>query len=311
MSTPAAKPKPAIPLAELGKLLLPTWVALAWLIYNASWFWSHNPDLNFGWLVVVLSGFLVLEAQAQLPLPRCRWTFGSITFAVLGFALLIVFQMYQAAFGTMAASILGLALGVMCLVTANLLYVFGPRSLGTLGAAFYFLLIALPMPSFLQGLIVANLQNFVASVDVELLKILGYPAERQGSVVHLSKGPVGVDEACSGFRSLQSSVMAAVFLGFLQFRQWSWRILLGVLAVALAIFGNLTRTFYLCRQGAIYGPESVKGVHDAAGWSVLAFTAAGVALAAWYITRLQRAAEARHQARAAQVEPEADPETTA
>ena len=76
--------------------------------------------------------------------------------------LLVLFQMYQAAFGTMAASINGLAIGVMCVVTANVLFAFGPRALGTLGAAFYFLFIALPMPSFLQGLIVSNLQNFVA-----------------------------------------------------------------------------------------------------------------------------------------------------
>jgi exosortase len=276
----------------LGALMMPALAATAWLVYNASWFWVHVPDLQFGWLVLALCAFLVLEAIPQLPPPRRHWGFVSVALAAVGVGMLVVFQMYQAAFGTMAASIAGLAIGTMCIVTANVLYAFGPAALGTLGAAFYFLLIALPMPSAVHGLVVSNLQNFVAAVDVELLKLLGYPAKRSGALVELSKGQVGVDEACSGFRSLQSSIMAAVFLGFLQFRQWRWRVLLAVLAVVLAVFGNLGRTFYLCRQGAIHGPESVKGVHDAAGWSVLAFTAAGVALAAWIITRLQKAVEA-------------------
>ncbi len=293
----------------LGVLMLPSLLATAWLVYNASWFWTHNPDLNFGWLVVILAGFLVTEAVPQLPAPRRRWTIPSVFLAGVGVVLLGLFQMYQAAFGTMAASIMGLAIAVMCLVTANVLYVFGPRGIGTLGAAFYFLLIALPMPSFLQSLIVSNLQNFVAAVDVEVLKVLGYPASRDGSLVNLSSGQVGVDEACSGFRSLQSSVMAAVFLGFLQFRQWGWRGLLLLLSILLAVLGNLARTFYLCRQGAIHGADSVKGVHDAAGWSGLVFTAIGVSLAAWLITRLQRGVELRRQSLAASAgsTPQTDP----
>lgn len=282
----------------MGILMMPALAATAWLVYNVSWFWSHTPDLQFGWIVLALCGFLVLEAVPQLPPPRRRWTLPSVLLLVAGLGMLVVFQAYQAAFGTMAASVFGLAIGVMCIVTANVLYAFGPRGLGTLGAAFYFLLIALPMPSFVQGLVVSNLQNFVAAIDVELLKLLGYPAQREGALITLAKGQVGVDEACSGFRSLQSSVMAAVFIGFLQFRQWHWRFLLGALSVLLAVIGNLTRTFYLCRQGAIEGPESVKGVHDAAGWSVLAFTAAGVICAAWFINRLQKAVEIRRAAAA-------------
>jgi exosortase len=306
MKLDLAKLEPRWP--ALGVLLLPALAATAWLVYNASWFWSHLPDLQFGWLVLALCGFLVLEAMPQLPPVRRRWTFASVALLAVGIGMLAVFQVYQAAFGTMAASILGLAIGVMCIVTGNVLYAFGPAALGTLGAAFYFLLIALPMPSFVQGLVVSNLQNFVAAIDVELLKLLGYPASREGSIIVLAKGKVGVDEACSGFRSLQSSIMAAVFLGFLQFRQWRWRVLLGVLSVVLAIAGNLGRTFYLCRQGAIHGSESVKGVHDAAGWSVLVFTAAGVACAAWIITRLQKAVDARRRAVAASAGDDADAE---
>ena len=280
--------RPPVDWRSMGLFLLPSWFAAGWLIYQTSWYWSHTPDMNFGWIVVLLCGFMITEVAPELPQPRLKWSFPSIVLAVLGLALMLLFQLYQAAFGTMPASLMALAFGSMSIITANLLYVYGPASLGTLGFAFYFLLIALPLPSFIQSLVVSNLQNFVAMMDEELLNIIGIPAQRQGSIIELSTGQVGVDDACSGFRSLQSSIMAALFIGFLLFKTWGWRIALGFLSVFLAILGNLGRTFYLCYQGASKGTDAVKGVHDAAGWSVMIFTAAGVGLAAWIVQKLQR-----------------------
>lgn len=294
----------------LGLLLLPSWAASGWLIYQASWYWSHKPDMSFGWIVVVLCGFLVTEVAPALPAPRLRWGFASVTLAVLGLGSMLLFQLYQAAFGTMPASLMALAFGSMAVVTANILYVFGASALPTLGFSFYFLLIALPLPSVVQSLVISNLQNFVAIMDEELLNLVGIPARRRGAIIELATGQVGVDDACSGFRSLQSSLMAAFFIGFLMFKTWGWRIALLVLSVALAVLGNLGRTFYLCYQGAAKGTDAVKGVHDAAGWSVMLFTAAGVGVAAWIVQKLQKLQAARMAALEAD-EDEADEEESA
>lgn len=284
----SAHARPKVDWARLGVQLLPSWVAAGWLAYQASWYWSHNPDMNFGWIVLLLCGFLVTEVAPQLPEPRSRWGVGPVVLAALGLGALVVFQLYQAAFGTMPASIMGLALGVMAIVTANVVAVYGVRELGTLGFAFYFLLIALPLPSVVQSLVVSNLQGFVAAMDEELLNLVGIPAQRTGAIISLANGQVGVDDACSGFRSLQSSIMAGMFIGFLLFKSWGWRITLVIVAILLAVLGNLGRTFFLCYQGAAKGVESIKGVHDAAGWSVMAFTAIGVSVASWMVLSAQR-----------------------
>jgi exosortase len=272
----------------LGLLMLPALCAAGWLIYQTSWYWSHTPEMSFGWIVVLLCGFLVTEVVPLLPQPRMRWTIPAVVLCVMGLVSMFVFQLYQAAFGTMPASLFGLAFGCMAIITGNILYVFGPSALGTLGFAFYFLLIALPLPSFVQSLVVSNLQNFVAMMDEEMLNMIGIPARRRGSIIELAMGEVGVDDACSGFRSLQSSIMAALFIGFLLFKSWGWRITLGLLSIGLAVLGNLGRTFFLCYRGATHGVESVSGVHDAAGWSVMLFTAAGVGVASWLVQRFQR-----------------------
>jgi exosortase len=268
--------------------LLPSWVAAAWLSYQSSWYWSHSPEMQFGWMVLILCGFLVTEVATQRPLAKPRWGLLPVILVVIGVVALVMFQLYQAAFGTMPASLMALAFGVMSIITANIISVYGVGALGTLGFAFYFLLIALPMPSVVQTLLVTNLQLFVASMDEELLNLMGIPAQRTGAIIRLANGQVGVDDACSGFRSLQSSIMSGMFNGFLQFKGWGWRITLVLVSILLAILGNLGRTLFLCCQGAAKGIESIKGVHDAAGWSVMAFTIAGVGVASWLGLGAQR-----------------------
>jgi hypothetical protein len=53
----------------------------------------------------------------------------------------------------------------------------------------------------------------VAGSAVEVLGWVGVPAAEQGNLIEIAAGTVNVNEACSGVRSLQSSFMAALFLG--------------------------------------------------------------------------------------------------
>ena len=48
---------------------------------------------------------------------------------------------------------------------------------------------------------------------VDLLGWVDVPALVHGNVIEVSTGMVGIDEACSGIRSFQSSLMISLFLG--------------------------------------------------------------------------------------------------
>jgi exosortase len=176
----------------------------------------------------------------------------------------------------------------MLVVTANLGLVYGWAGLRCFGMAFFFILIAMPMPSAIQGPLVGGLQAKVAWVNTEVLNLLGIPAQQVGSLIHLPAGTVGVDEACSGIRSLQSTIMATVFIGYLTLKRASLQVLLLLFGIALAIFGNLVRSLYLSLTANAKGIQAIAGVHDAAGWSILAFTAVGVFLLSWYFKKLER-----------------------
>src|SRR5688500_5392290 len=100
--------------------LSPSWLALAWLISRAQWFWKHNPELQFGWVMVLLCAYLIWEAWELKPEPTWRWSVSGCLMALLGCAVFGITQLYQAAYGLTPASMSGLALGVMLVVVANL-----------------------------------------------------------------------------------------------------------------------------------------------------------------------------------------------
>ncbi len=277
-------------MARLTPLLLlsPAFLATAWLVSRAQWFWRNNPDLNFGWVVVLLCAYLFWEAWEKRPPVDWRWRPWAVASFVAGGGLLFLVQIYQAVMGSNAPTTTGLALGIMLLVAGNLGMVFGAPGLRTFGMAFGFLLIAMPVPSGIQGPVVSALQDKVAWFNTEVLNLMGIPAQQVGSLIHLPGGTVGVDEACSGIRSLQSSIMATLFIGYLTLRRFSLQALLLVCGIALAIVGNLIRSLYLSLTANARGIEAVAGVHDAAGWSILFFTAVGVILISLVFQRLER-----------------------
>ena len=265
--------------------LAPMWLAFAWLISRVQWFWVHRPDLQFGWIVLLLCGFLIWDNWAKRPEALCkiRWPF--LVFGLMGCALLFLVQIYHAAYGMMPALLMGLCCAVYLVASANIHFLYGWKGLRFFAFPLLFFLIAMPMPSVLQVPIVNGLQQKVASVNVEVLNILGVPAERMGSVIRLPNGTVGVDEACSGIRSLQSTVMATLFIGYLTLKTRGLQVALFVCGVALAIFGNLIRSLYLSLTANAKGVQAIEKVHDSAGWSILIFTAVGVVILSWIFAK--------------------------
>jgi exosortase len=268
--------------------LLPAGVALAWLVSKARWFWQRNPELNFGWIVLMLCAFLLWEAWPTRPAQSLRLSWGSMLAGLVGLGMLALTQIYQNAYGLTSSSMSGLAMGALLMVAANLLYVFGGPGLAHFAFPIGFFLIALPIPSVIYAPVVSGLQGLVAAVDVELLGLLGVPASQVGSLIHIPAGTVGIDEACSGIRSLQSTVMATLFIGYLTFKSQGLRVLLLVAGVLWAILGNVLRSLFLSLVANRRGIGSIETYHDAAGWSILAFTVAGVVLVAWGLSKIEK-----------------------
>src|ERR1022692_1980579 len=97
-----------------------------------------------------------------------------------------------------------------------------------------FFLVAVPWPSGLETFMVQSLMRSNVATTVELLGLFGIPAVQHANVIEVGTGVVGIDEACSGIRSLQATLMISLFLGELYRLTVRRRVGLVVLGFVLA-----------------------------------------------------------------------------
>src|SRR5205085_4202742 len=68
-----------------------------------------------------------------------------------------------------------------------------------------FILVAVPWVTPIEAPIVQGLMRLVAAVAAEAVNLCGIPAQLEGNLIRVSNGLVGVSEACSGVRALQTA----------------------------------------------------------------------------------------------------------
>jgi len=132
-----------------------------------------------------------------------------------------------------------------------------------------FFLVAVPWPYPLETFLVQTLTRLNVGATLELLGWSGVPAIQHGNVIEISTGAVGIDEACSGIRSTQATLMLSLFLGELYeltVRRRLWCVFAGF---ALAFVFNVGRTLLLTQVGQAHGIRAIAAWHDPAGVTIL------------------------------------------
>ena len=133
-----------------------------------------------------------------------------------------------------------------------------------------FLVFAIPM-SFLDSMTVP-LRLFASAVSTALVNGLGIDVVRQGTMI-CAVDPqgfrLGVDDPCSGLRSLLAIAAVATLYAYLTQRQ-RWKQAVLVLAAApLAMAGNIVRIVAVALAAQALGRDrSLAIAHDASGYIV-------------------------------------------
>jgi exosortase len=270
---------------------IPIILVLAWWILDLQTHWRSLVEFQHGWLVVPLAAYLAWERWPQRPQsapPDSIWKPMLLGLASAPFVL--AGELYKHAVASTAASSFAVSLGCAGFLVAFIWILHGAAMARLFVFPILFIFVAVPIPRTLWNPVVLGLQGMIAALNVEALNLLGIPAVRIGNLIQLPQGTVGVDEACSGIRSLQSSIMAALFIGDLTLRRGGAKVFFLTAGIILAIVGNFGRSLYLSLAAARGGIGAVELAHDTAGWSVLIFTAAGLAGLAWLVIRAEKLA---------------------
>jgi len=141
-----------------------------------------------------------------------------------------------------------------------------------------FPLIGIPWPGQVEIGTTVLLQGWVAVATGDILNWLGVAAVVEGKTIRVANCVLGVEEACSGLQSLQSSIMVALAGGEVFRRGVRTRFALLAWGVGVALAGNLVRAVILGLIGARSGPERVEHWHNLLGLGILL----AVVLVVWW-----------------------------
>ncbi|MBV8214820.1 MAG: exosortase/archaeosortase family protein [Verrucomicrobia bacterium] len=271
---------------RLGKL--PRWVVTA-VVFGALWYmlterlaqyWFAEQEYSFGWLVPILCGYLFWLRWRSRPAPGApdvglaRWVFW-----VTAPALLPIWLIGEA--NPDWRIIAWLLAGQTVLLSLCVIYWNGGRAwLRHFAFSICLILAAVPWPTFLENGAVNALTRLSTLVTVGVLNLLRITAVQHGNVIELQNGSVGLDEACSGIRSLQAALMLTLFLGELYRSSFQRRYALVVMGAVIAFLCNGIRTTSLAVVSAKLGSESVPIWHDPIGYSLMITCFLGVVAAA-------------------------------
>jgi exosortase len=295
---------PGLFLAALG-LGAGFFLFVAW---DQSHWWRVKQDYSFGWLVPFFVLFVVHDrwpairaavgACAAARSPRAagvgKWVLRALvgTTMTCGVLLFLLGAFYRAGAGMSHPGTLALTLGAAG-VALPLLLLNTPDSLSPAACGIFddarvratslFIfpvlvwLVSAPMVSIVESNLNLLLLNKVVAVVAFAFDLFGLPIEQQGNVLVLPRGTVGVEDACSGIRSLTGCLFAGSFLAAVfVHRPWKKVTLLAV-ALALAFVANLARSLFLTAWAYRHGPAALDGaLHDIAGYAVLGLTTAGL-----------------------------------
>jgi len=262
-------------LALLGALA----AALAWHLWPE---WSGDPDLSHGFL---------MPPACLLLLYLCRRRDGAGSLGA-GPAVLLTAALGAAALallwaGGLLAASLDWTSPIVDFALASSLALLGVGAVAAFAdrrdpwvafgwpaiAAALLWPLSSPLPPGTYTRLTLGLQLWVSSGVMRALDILGIAAHREGNIIELARGTVGIEEACSGVRSLISCVFAGILFSAALVRSPWKRVALVSLSAPLALAMNYLRSLALTLL--VNAGVKVEGaLHDAAGYAVLAATAA-------------------------------------
>jgi exosortase len=275
-----ADDRPVFPLAVVLLALGALWFVVC---RHLSAEWSYNEQYNYGWFVPFFALYLFWLRWEDRPEPEIRNPkseirnrgLAALAIGIPLLLLLLPLRLIEGANPDWRPISWVHAIAVVLLTLLLIWYIGGKPWLRHFAFPVMFVLVAVPWISPIEDPIVQKLMPIVASIATETLSLFGIPAEVQGNLIRINDGMVGVNEACSGVRSLQTSIMIGLLFGELKRLRVGQRILLVAAAVGIAFLANCGRAFFLVWIAATRGVPQVEHWHDIAGYAIVALVFLG------------------------------------
>ena len=263
--------------------------ALLWLMLcrHLSGEWSVNEQYNYGWFVPFFAVYLfwLRWEDRPKPSPPFKALFAWIFIGVPALLLLLPVRLFEIANPEWRPLAWINAVLVVTLTLLYLWYVGGRPWLRHFAFPVAFILVAVPWVTPVEAPMIQGLMRTVAAVAAETIALFGIPAQLEGNLIRMTSGLVGVNEACSGVRSLQTSLMIGLLFGELKRLSIPRRVVLVTGAVAIALIANFLRGTLLVWFAATKGISEINRWHDLASYTIVGLVLVGTLILASLLGR--------------------------
>ena len=248
------------------------------ILFDLAADWWNLPDTSYGMLVPPLAGYIAWKRKhLTLSIPAAPSLAG--VFWIAGACLTLLIGRLGAEFFLSRISLV--------ILMAGLVYTFwGKERLRTLVFPLLLLATMVPLPVIVYNQLASPLQLFASQVSTRVAQFFGVSVYQDGNIIQLATTTLGVEEACSGLRSLSALTVMALLLCFLLCRRPLTRVILLAMAFPIAVFVNVIRVSGTAIM-ADYNPQLAMGFyHTFSGWLVFLLGIAFVTLTLRILRRI-------------------------
>ena len=237
----------------------------AFAIWQLKTEWNLNPQYAYGWITAPLALFLLWRDSEQNPPEHNPQS--KILWILATPMVIMLLPLWIVREANPDWRLLNWAF-FFCAAIPTIAWFFsngGVTRVRILAFPLFFFMTSVPWLLSWDLKFAQYLQQKVSLVVLEVLLLLGRDAELEGHLIRLATCTIGVDEACSGIRGLQSSVVVGFFLGhYFRFQILS-RVVLVIMGILCAFLLNLFRAGFLAYLSASKGTDMASKWHDPIG----------------------------------------------
>ncbi len=225
--------------------------------------WNPETDYEHGWMVPVLSAYMLVHASASLKGVRTQGSLRGLWLTVAGALLCVLAARTQQ--GRVAIGALPF------LLTGAVWCYWGGKAALRCAFPIFFLWMSIPLPGFQQATV--GMQLLATKAAHWGAGICGVQTIMEGTNISSATGQwdtYSVAGGCSGMRSLMALIMVSTAWGYLADKLSLWkRLILALSAIPLSILANAFRvaSIFICAE-YINPVFASKTWHD---WSGLLF----------------------------------------
>jgi exosortase len=214
--------------------------------------WLRTYEFSHGFLIILVSCYLIWRKRDVLRSTPLEPNLKGFFIVLFGIALLVIgyaaFEPFVKRF-SLIITIFGLVY-----------FLLGTKIVKILLFPLGYLMFAIPPPHIVFKSLAVNLRIIDAKATYHIVNLLGIPIVREGPSLYLPNITLVVADFCTGILSLIALSAVAVLYAYMSQKHIISKTLLIVIAIPVAIMGNILRTVLVVVLAYFYGQSALNNV---------------------------------------------------